>query len=157
MVVVVWVAEGVWEAAVDAAKTYAPSDAEVVLLHVISEDVEEIMRGAFAGLVGRRRPVPPQVDRSAVEAAEELLAAAARRLNRPARLDSLRGRVEREVVTASATADLLILSRDGDRSRLGPHSIGPVSRFIVDHAACPLLLVWPGQSPPTSALPPPAP
>lgn len=102
MVVVVWIAEGVWEAAVDAAKTHAPSDAEVVLLHVISDDLAEIMHGAFAGLVGRRRHVPPQIDQGAIEAAEALLVTAARRLDRPAHLDSRRGKVEREVVAASA-------------------------------------------------------
>lgn len=157
MAIVVWIAEGVWQAAIDAAGTHAPADREVVLLHVISGDLEEFVHGAFAGLVGRRNRVPPQVDRSAVDAEDELLAAAATRLGRPARFDRRRGRVEREVVAASADADLLVLSRDGDRSRLGPRSLGPASRFVVDHAACPLLLVWPGAAPSTSSLPPPPP
>jgi hypothetical protein len=46
------------------------------------------------------------------------------------------------VVAAAAGADLLILARDGDRSRLGPKSLGPADRFVVDHAPCPVLLVW---------------
>jgi nucleotide-binding universal stress UspA family protein len=66
-----------------------------------------------------------------------------------------RGRVEREVVTAAAGADLLILARDGDRSRLGPKSFGPADRFVVDHAPCPVLLVWPADPPGTGTIPRP--
>jgi len=40
--------------------------------------------------------------------------------------------------------DLLVLARDGDRSRAGPASLGPGARFVVDHAPCQVLLVWPG-------------
>ncbi len=47
------------------------------------------------------------------------------------------------MTAAAVDADLLVLCRDGDRSRPGPHSLGPVTRFISDHATCPVLLVWP--------------
>ena len=40
-------------------------------------------------------------------------------------------------MAAAEGADLLILARDGDRAHLGPRSLGPASRFIVDHAPCP--------------------
>ena len=66
------------------------------------------------------------------------------------------GRVEREVVTACAGADLLVLARDGDDERLGPKSLGRHARFVVDHAPCRVLLVWPGE-PPAADLPPPPP
>ena len=155
MVVVVWVAEGVWKSGVDAARTLAPADADVVLLHVIPGDLEEIVQGAFAGLFGRRRTVPAAVEDSAVDAENELLVAAAARLGRTARQEIRRGRIEREVVAATEHADLLVVSRDGDRSRLGPHSLGPETRFVVDHAACQVLLVWPGDTPSTTSLPPP--
>jgi nucleotide-binding universal stress UspA family protein len=155
MVVVVWVAEGVWKAAIDAARTIAPADAEVKLLHVIPDDLDEIVQGAFAGLFGRRRKVPAEIEQSAVDAESDLLAAAASRLERPAQQETRRGRIEREVVAATEQADLLVLSRDGDRSRLGPHSLGPETRFVLDHAACPVLLVWPGETPSTASIPPP--
>lgn len=155
MVVVVWIAEGVWKATVDAARAYAPADCDLVLLHVIPSDLEEIVEGAFAGLFGRRRRVPVAVEDSAVDAEGELLEAAAARLGRTARADTRRGRIEREVVAATERADLLILSRDGDRSRLGPHSLGPETRFVVDHAACQVLLVWPGDTPSLASIPPP--
>jgi len=80
--------------------------------------------------------------------------AAARRLGRPCAQMERHGRAEREVVAAAEGADLLILARDGDRVRLGPKSLGPASRFVVDHAPCPVLLVWPGDAPSTRTIPP---
>jgi hypothetical protein len=66
-----------------------------------------------------------------------------------------RGRVERQVVQAAADADLLICARDGDRGRLGPHSLGPATRFAVDHAPCAGLVVWPEPAPGVESIPPP--
>ncbi|HYB14980.1 MAG TPA: universal stress protein, partial [Streptosporangiaceae bacterium] len=83
----------------------------------------------------------------ASEAAAELLEAAARRLGRRCERVELHGQAERTVVAAAAGADLLIVARDGDRSRLGPKSLGKAVRFVVDHAACPVLLVWPEPPP----------
>jgi nucleotide-binding universal stress UspA family protein len=154
VVVVVWIAEIGWQAAVDAARALAPR-AETVLVHVIPGDVEEVVHGAFAGLLGRHRSVPHAIDEASVADEEQLLADAAARLDRPTTLDKRRGRVEREIVDAAAKADLLILSRDGDRSRLGPHSLGPHTRFVVDHAPCAVLLVWPGSAPAVDTIPPP--
>jgi hypothetical protein len=34
-----------------------------------------------------------------------------------------------------------VLARDGE-ARVGPHSLGPRTRFVVDHAACQVLVVW---------------
>jgi nucleotide-binding universal stress UspA family protein len=62
--------------------------------------------------------------------------------------------VERLVVEAAEGADLLVVARDGDRSRLGPASLGPATRFVVDHAPCPVLLVWPEQTPAVGSIPP---
>jgi nucleotide-binding universal stress UspA family protein len=154
VVVVVWIAETGWRAAVDAARDLAPR-AEIVLVHVIPGDVEEVVHGAFAGLLGRHRSVPQDVDDAAAADEEQLLADAVARLDRAATLDKRRGRVEREIVAAAERADLLILSRDGDRSRLGPHSLRPHTRFVVDHAPCTVLLVWPGSVPTIDTIPPP--
>jgi nucleotide-binding universal stress UspA family protein len=154
VVVVVWIAEIGWQAAVDAARELAPQ-AEIVLVHVIPGDVEEVVHGAFAGLLGRHRSVPHGVDEAADADEAQLLIGAAARLDRPATLEKRRGRVEREIVEAAAKADLLILSRDGDRSRLGPHSLRPHTRFVVDHAPCAVLLVWPGSAPAVDTIPPP--
>ena len=90
MVVVVWIAEIGWQAAVDAARELAPR-AEIVLVHVIPGDMEEVVHGAFAGLLGRHRSVPRGVDEAAEADEEQLLADAAARLDRPATLDKRRG------------------------------------------------------------------
>ncbi|MER5938166.1 universal stress protein [Streptomyces sp. NPDC001928] len=160
MAVVVWVVEGTWPACVDAARTHAPEDAEIVLLHVTGHEVADAAHGAFAGLLGRGHPERDpgtRVEDLAAASAESLLQAAAERLGRPCTRTERTGRVEREVVAATDGADLLVLARDGDRARLGPHSLGPASRFVVDHAACPLLLVWPEPAPDLTTMPPPPP
>jgi nucleotide-binding universal stress UspA family protein len=157
--VVVWVTEAGWAAAVDAALSHSPSSAEVVLLHVSPTEVEEVARGAFAGLLGRsrRHTDPATAVREVTDrtAAELLEAARQRAGNRMVRIIHLRGRVEREVVAAAAGADLLVVARDGDDRRLGPHSLGPQARFVIDHAPSPVLLVWPGEVPDTATLPSP--
>jgi nucleotide-binding universal stress UspA family protein len=158
MTVIVWVAEGTWPGCVDAARRLVPADAAVELLHVTAEDAPGAARGAYAGLLGRGHPGRDPGERLAelaAESAAELLAAAASRLGRPCSRARRRGRPEREVVAAAAGADLLVLARDGDRSRLGPRSLGHASRFVVDHAPCPVLLAWPDDAPRAAPPPPP--
>lgn len=160
MTVVVWITEGTWPACVDAARSHAPQDAEIVLLHVSGHDVPGVAHGAFAGLLGRghrERDPGDQVEHLAATSARHLLDAAADRLGRPCTRLERTGRTEREVVTAAEGAELLVLARDGDRTRLGPHSLGPATRFVVDHAPCPVLLVWPEPAPGADTLPPPPP
>ena len=60
-------------------------------------------------------------------------------------------------IAAAEAAGLLVLARDGDRARLGPRSLGPASRFGIDHAPCPVLLVWPELAPGIATIPPPLP
>jgi hypothetical protein len=63
-------------------------------------------------------------------------------------------------VEAAAGADLLVAARDGDRARLGPRSLGPATRFVVDHAPCQVLLLWPDEVPELGSMhpgPPPTP
>lgn len=157
--VLVWVAEGTWPACVDAARAWAPADAQVVLLHVVGSELAAA-HGALAGLLGRgKRGRDPDrtFDALAASAAEELLERAAQRLGRPAATQRRFGRIEREVVAAAEGVDLLVCARDGDRSRLGPRSLGADTRFVVDHAPCPVLLVWPETAPHVGSIPPPPP
>ncbi|MGV9252757.1 universal stress protein [Streptomyces sp. NPDC003697] len=160
MRVIAWLVEGTWPACVDAVRTHASHAREVVLLHVTGAEVPGVAHGAFAGLLGRGHPERDPGDRLAalgVTSAAELLGAAAARLGRPCVRLERTGRVERVVVAAAEGADLLVLARDGDRDRLGPHSLGPAARFAVDHAPCPVLLVWPERAPGLSTLPAPPP
>jgi nucleotide-binding universal stress UspA family protein len=158
--VIIWITEGTWQASVDAALSFVPPDAAITLLHVTPTELPEAAHGAYLGLFGRARPdrdPGPRVARLAAASASELLGAAASRLGRPAQRIERRGIPEREVVTAAAGAALLIAARDGDRSRLGPKSLGKATRFVVDHAPCPVLVVWPEPAPAVATIPPPPP
>ena len=159
MTVIAWIVEGTWPACVDAASTHAPEGADIVLLHVTGHDVPGAAHGAYAGLFGRGRPdrdPGTRLQQLAAASAQHLLQEAAERLGRPCTRLERSGRIEREVVAAADGADLLILTRDGDRTHLGPRSLSPATRFVVDHAPCPVLLVWP-EPPPAIATIPPAP
>ena len=154
--VYIWVTEGTWRASVDAALNLAPAGAEFTLLHVTPAAVTDAAHGAYLGLFGRggRDPGTKMAELAAVSAADLLAAAADRLGSRCERLE-IQGQAERAVVRAAADADLLVMARDGDQSRLGPRSLGRTARFIVDHAACPVLLVWPESAPGVGTLPPP--
>ncbi len=150
MTVIAWIVEGTWPACIDAARTHTPEGAQLVLLHVSGHDLPAIAHGSYAGLLGRGHPERDpgtRVERLGAASAAQLLDAAAERLARPCTRLERSGRIEREVIAAAEGAELLILARDGDRSRLGPRSLGPASRFVVDHAPCPVLLVWPEPAP----------
>jgi nucleotide-binding universal stress UspA family protein len=157
----VWIVEDTWEATVAEAAAFLPDDAEVTLLHVASTEAEAVARAARHGLLGRKPPPhEPREPLRAIseQAAEELLEEAQARLGRPARREARRGRVEREVVAAAERMDILVLARDGDHERLGPRSLGPAARFVVDHAPCRVLLIWPDSPPALATIPrPPAP
>jgi nucleotide-binding universal stress UspA family protein len=154
--ILIWVTEGTWPACVDAARDLAQPADEYLLLYVVSDDIAAVAHGAFSGLLGRRPDRDPgdRVEHLLDDAADQLLASAVARLGRGATVLHGHGRVEREVVAAADGMDLLILARDGDRARLGPRSLGPAARFIVDHAPCPVLLVWPEDAPDVTSLPP---
>ncbi len=143
MTVVVWIADDTWQDCVDAAGAYS---GDFLLLHVSDHDVPGAAHGAFAGLFGRGQPPRhpgARLDDLAAGHAAQLLDAAAERLGVPCTKEARVGRVEHEVVAAAREASLLILCRDGDVSHAGPRSLGPATRFVVDHAPCPVLLVWP--------------
>ncbi|WP_037079579.1 universal stress protein [Pseudonocardia spinosispora] len=158
---VVWITEGTWTATVDAAAALAEAATmEIVLLHIVDVEISEALHGAFGGLLGRHSPShdPGGAVADLADAeSEQLLAAAADRLGHPSRREVRSGRVEREVVAACQGASLLVCARDGDHSRLGPHSLGPTTRFVVDHAPCAVLLIWPDRTPDIESIPPPPP
>jgi nucleotide-binding universal stress UspA family protein len=154
----VWIVEDTWEATVAEAAAFLPADAEVTFLHVAPADVETLAEGSRRGLLGRRHPSPPgppePLRAISDEAADALLAEARERFGRAAGAERRRGRVEREVVAAAQGVDVLVLARDGDHSRLGPRSLGPRARFVVDHAPCRVLLVWADAPPDVDTIPP---
>jgi nucleotide-binding universal stress UspA family protein len=156
MKIVVWLTEGTWEACIDAVRDQPATSIE--LLHVIDPESLDALAGARASLLGRgfAADTGPLADN--LKAAQQaLLDAAQARLGRPTGRQARWGRPEREVVAACASGGMLILARDGDRTRLGPRSIGHTTRFILDHAPCRVLLIWPDEPPRLSTLPPPPP
>jgi nucleotide-binding universal stress UspA family protein len=158
--VIAWIVEGTWPGCVDATRAHAAEDAEIVLLHVSGHDAPGLAHGAFAGLLGRGHPERDpgsHLRELGAASARRLLDSAEERLGRPCTRSERSGRAEAEVIAAVADADLLVVARDGDRSRLGPKSLGPATRFVVDHAPCPVLLVWPAPAPGIGTIPPPPP
>lgn len=158
--IVIWVREGTWPASVDIAARLAQGGAAITLLHVTSAELPEAAHGAYLGLLGRGQPgrdPGPRVAELAATSAAELLDAAARRLNRPCDRVERHGDPQREVLAAASGAGLLIVAREGEQSKLGPKSLGKAIRFVVDHAPCPVLLVWPGTAPGLATIPSPGP
>jgi nucleotide-binding universal stress UspA family protein len=144
MRVLVWIVEETWQATAAAAAALLPADADVTLLYVRAGDAEAVARGARYALLGRpHRSATEALGTMSEQSARQLLADAQAVLGRQAALDARSGRIEREVVAAAATADLIVLARDEDHPRRGPRSLGPTARYVVDHAPCAVLLVWP--------------
>jgi nucleotide-binding universal stress UspA family protein len=159
MAVIAWIVEATWAACIDATSRFAPAHADVVLLHVTEPDVADLAHGAYAGLLGRGQPhrdPGTRVEHLASAAATQLLDDASARLGRRCSRVERVGRCETEVISAASGAELLVLCRDGDCTRLGPHSLSHASRYVVDHAPCPVLLVWPGLPPRLGGGPGPA-
>lgn len=149
MTVIAWIVEPGWQACVAAADRHAKPDTDIVLLHVTDPDIADVAHGAFAGLLGRGHPhrdPGSRVQDLASAAARKVLDDAAHRLGRlgrEVRTVERTGNVETEVIAAAQGAELLIVVRDGDTGHLGPRSIGHASRYVIDHAPCAVLLVWP--------------
>lgn len=148
-----WIAPGTWPVVVEALQQRSPDDQ--LKLIVIADEAEDGAARPRHGLLGRGR-TPHEttpLDHIVQQAAADLLAQSAAMLGRPCEAEVRHGRTEREVVAAAETTDLLIVARDGDLSRLGPHSLGRHTRFVIDHAPCSVLLLWPGQAPDTTSIP----
>ena len=106
---------------------------------------------------GRPRARPRGASLTLLHVVDDAVPAAARGAfaGRDVRVEQRSGRVEREVVAAAEGMNLLVVARDGDLRRLGPHSLAPATRFVVDHAPCATLLVWPAAAPGVESIPPP--
>ena len=140
MAVMVWInPAAAWESAVDAAAGMV-CDEGVLLLVTDGGGAP----GAFTGLLGPAGHEPGEAFAGIEEEqAAALFDEAEARIGRPVSRLWERGVAEHEVVAAASGADVLVCVRDG-AGRPGPDSIGPATRFVVDHAPCGVLLVWPG-------------
>ena len=148
MRVLVWIVEETWQATAAAAAGFLPAGADVTLLHVRASDTETVAHAARDALLGRpHRPTTEPLETMSELSARRLLAEAQTVLGRDAVLDARSDRIEDAVITAAETMDLLVFARDKDRTHPGPRSLGPAVRYVVDHAPCAVLLVWPGAPP----------
>jgi nucleotide-binding universal stress UspA family protein len=144
MRVLIWIVEDTWRATVAAAAAFLPADADITLLYVTQSEAEAVARGARYGLLGRAHRAPAEsLQVISEQSARDLLAEAQQLLGSQAVLQARQGRVEREVVAAAEEMDLLVLARDQGRAHRGPRSLGSTARFVVEHAPCAVLLVWP--------------
>ena len=143
MAVIVWMnPDAAWESAVDAVAHLACE--EVILLLVT--DGGEPATDTFTGLLGPAGNEPGEAFAGIEEdQAAALFDEAEARMGRPVRRLWERGAAQDVVVAAADGADLLVCVRDGAPGATGPDSLGPVTRFVVDHAPCGVLLVWPGE------------
>ncbi len=124
-----------------------PPGIRVELYHVVDEAPAWELGMQFARRPGH--PRPPGLDARVREAetrgSDAILAGARTAIGRSATEALGRGRPEREIVSRAANvgASLVVVgARPGeDRTAPEPHSLGHVSRFVVDHAPCPVLLV----------------
>jgi hypothetical protein len=95
--VLIWITEGTWRAAVDAALRLAPAGTPITLLYVAPAELPEAAHGAYLG-----------------------------RLGRPCDRVERQGAAEREVVTAAAGAGLLVWSGAApDIATIPPPPPGP--------------------------------
>ena len=131
-----WITEGGWEAVTDAVKQLPTTD--VTLLYVAAHDLPG-PRGP------RHERVMERMNALADEASQALLEDAEERLGIPAAKRSEAGDPHQIVMDAATGADILVIARDSRHP--SPHSIGHNSRFVVDHAPCTVMLVWPEGAP----------
>lgn len=95
-----------------------------------------------------RPPKPPPPHRHHVEVdreqAEAIVARGAE-LMRLAQIDPrvrvLSGRDAGHALAAASSADVALFLAAGHRSGMGPHSVGHVARFAIDHARGPIIIV----------------
>ena len=146
MCVLIWIVEGTWKAAVVAVKQFVPADAQITLLHVEPTEAQAVTREAPQALLGRWHAKSTGALRSiASQVASGVLGDARALLGREATLNTQQGRVGEAVVVAAQKTDLLVIARDCSHGE-GPHSLGPTARYVLDHAPCPVLLVWSDQA-----------
>jgi hypothetical protein len=143
MLVLVWVTPRSWVSCVEAAQSLSP-EATITLAAVVDTGPAGAAHGAYGGLLGRGGDDPAsRMAEVARQEAQDMLDAAADRLGRPARRLLLEGHAEQAVMDAAQDASLLVVARDGHSH--GPKSLGKEVRFVIDHVACAVLLIWPAS------------
>lgn len=128
-----------------------PEALTIALLAVIDVgprgDIDR-MRERFWRPPMHRQPVRREMETAESASAEETLKAGLTYVTGATETLVRQGRPELEIVNAAAEwkADVIVIgarAEYGEPSHVGPHSVGHVARFVLDHAPCPVLLVRP--------------
>lgn len=137
------------ERLLDRATQLLPDGMDWTIVHVVDRQPEAEFDRALAGLPGRRTlhghagddRVHRSVDQLQRDVRADLEAWLTTR-NRDAELAFLYGVPEQEIVDLAAELDVDIVVV-GARAEIGPHRFSRVSRFVVDHAPCSVLVIAP--------------
>lgn len=130
----------------DRAAELLPGDMEWIVAHVVDRRPEEEVERAFGQLPGRRSPhgsgferMQRSVDQLQQDVQQEV-EAWLWGTGRTAELAFLYGVPEHEIVALAGERGVEIVVV-GSRAEIGPHRFSHVSRFVVDHVPCSVLVV----------------
>lgn len=138
----------------DRATELLPDGFTWTIVHVVDQRPEEEVERALGHLPGRRPHHGAGLDRihrSVDQLQQDVqhdVEAWLQRAGRTAELAFRYGVPEHEIVALATDlpAEIVIL---GARPETGPHRFGPVSRFVIDHAPCSVLVISPDAGPRT--------
>lgn len=127
-----------------------PQPSEVLLLYVVDCAPRVELARARQRFLRPHPEVPShekQMREAEAQTAQQILDEAQRQLA-AATVLRRQGRPELEIVNTAAEmeADLIVIGHRAayvDAPPLGPHSVGHVARFVLDHAPCAVLLLRP--------------
>jgi nucleotide-binding universal stress UspA family protein len=126
----------------DRAAQLLPPDLAWAVVHVVDQRPEEEVERAIGNLPGRRGGLDrmhqstDQLQQDVQHEIESWL----REAGRTAELSFLYGIPEQEIVGLASQIDAEIVAI-GARPAIGPDRFGHVSRFIIDHATCSVLVI----------------
>ncbi len=134
----------------DRATELLPADTDWIIAHVVDQRPEEEVERAFGQLPGRRPHHGSSRDRfqrSADQLQQDVrqdVEAWLRDTGRFAELALLYGVPEQEIVTLARERGVDIVAV-GSRPEVGPHRFSHVSRFVIDHVPCSVLVIAPTE------------
>ncbi len=131
----------------DRVRELLPRGAGVELFHVVDEAPVRELGMVFGRHPGRSQPagVDARIREAESRGSETILGEARAAVGSEAQVATGRGRPEQEIVNRArdlGAALVVVGARPGEtETPPAPHSLGHVSRYVVDHAPCPVLLV----------------
>ncbi len=128
----------------DRASDLLPEGISWTIVHVVDQRPEEEFERALGNLPGRYGGLD-RMQRSSCQLQQDVrqeIDEWLRRAGRTAEICLARGVPEQEIVDLASRIDAEIVVV-GARAEIGPHRFGHVSRFVIDHVPCSVLVVAP--------------